>query len=85
MFRPALLVASLLTQPLWAADFIVQAPVLAAKVYPQGATLTRALSVEMPEGLHRVLLPVPPGLNPNRPFQIGGLGSLTLGSVELLP
>ena len=85
MFRRALFFTSFLASPLWAADFIVQAPVLAAKVYPQGATLRRAFSVGLPEGAHRVLLPVPPALDPSQPFQIRGLGDLSLGSVELLP
>ncbi|MEM7470372.1 MAG: DUF4139 domain-containing protein [Pseudomonadota bacterium] len=85
MFRNALIFSALLIAPVYAADFQVQAPVLAAKVYPQGASLTRAFMVDLPAGTHRVLLPVPPAMKLSNPPQIGGLGQLSVSAIEVLP
>lgn len=85
MFRPVLCLAAFFALPAWADDFQVQAPVLAAKVYAQGASLTRAILVDLPSGVHRVLIPVPPGMDFQNPPQIGGLGEISVGAIEVLP
>lgn len=40
-----------------AEDFHVNAPVVAATVFPDGAVLTRQITLDLPEGRHRILLP----------------------------
>ncbi|WP_298295212.1 DUF4139 domain-containing protein [uncultured Litoreibacter sp.] len=86
MFKSVFLSSTVLCAlPLYAADFQVNAPVTAATVYPQGATLTRSIAVDIPAGSHRILLPVPPGAVSEGLPRIEGLGALSVGSMEYLP
>ena len=73
----ALLIA---TGPAMADDFIVPAPVTKAVVYPQGATVTRDIAVDLPAGAHRILVPVFDGDDGAR---ITG-SDVTIGAVEFL-
>ncbi len=86
MFKSVFLSSTMLCAlPLYAADFQVNAPVTAATVYPQGATLTRSIAVDIPAGSHRILVPVPQGAADEGLPRIEGLGALTVGSMEYLP
>lgn len=86
MFRTALcLTTALCAFPAIAEDFRVNAPVKAVTVYPEGATLTREFSVDVPEGRHRILLVVPEGAEYSGVPRIEGLGALTVGALEYLP
>ncbi|KPN64963.1 conserved hypothetical protein [Aliiroseovarius crassostreae] len=60
--RRALLLSALTTLPLplWAGDFYSSAPVVSAILYPEGATQTRQITVELPAGQHRILVPFIP-------------------------
>lgn len=86
MFRSLLfLTTSLCALPALAEDFTVIAPVKAVTVYPVGATLTRGFSVDLPAGLHRILMPVPAEIASEGLPRIEGLGALSVGSLEYLP
>lgn len=52
----AVLALLLMTSPAWAADIALNAPVTAATLYPQGATLTRAVDFAVPAGRHRLII-----------------------------
>ncbi|WP_424942460.1 DUF4139 domain-containing protein [Aliiroseovarius crassostreae] len=60
--RRALLLSALTTLPLplWAEDFHTSAPVVAAILYPQGATQTHHITVDLPAGQHRILVAATP-------------------------
>ncbi len=77
------LLATLLILPglAGADDFPLPAPVTAAEIYLQGATLTRTGSVDLPAGSHRLLMPWAEG---SRPPRIALTGA-TAGAVEVLP
>ena len=68
-----------------AEDFRVLAPITEAVVYPQGATLNRAISAELPAGQHRILLPVVGGMFDDALPRLGGEGAAQVGAVEFLP
>ncbi len=51
------LFALLAAFPAFAEDIYTQAPVVAATVYPQGATLTHRATLDLSAGTHRVLMP----------------------------
>ncbi|MDA5092598.1 mucoidy inhibitor MuiA family protein [Aliiroseovarius sp. KMU-50] len=57
--RRALLLSALTTLPLplWADDFYASAPVISAILYPDGATQTHQITVDLPAGQHRILVP----------------------------
>ncbi len=52
----AMLSLLLMSSPVWAADIALNAPVTAATLYPQGATLTRSVDFAVPEGRHRLII-----------------------------
>lgn len=60
--RRALLLSALTTLPLplWADDFYASAPVVAAILYPEGATQTHHITVDLPAGQHRILVAATP-------------------------
>lgn len=60
--RRALLLSALtaLPLPLWADDFYASAPVVAAILYPQGATQTHYITLDLPAGQHRILVAATP-------------------------
>ncbi|MBV7407590.1 mucoidy inhibitor MuiA family protein [Maritimibacter sp. DP1N21-5] len=53
------LLALLAATPALADSFYAQAPVAAAVIYPDGATLTLRAEVELPAGTHDVMIPYP--------------------------
>ena len=60
----ALLASTLLTPPAWAETLSVVAPVRAVTLFPQGATITRALQIDGPAGVHElVVTDLPPGID----------------------
>jgi uncharacterized protein (TIGR02231 family) len=52
----ALLLTTLTAVPVWASDIALGAPVSAAVLYPQGATLTRTVGFAIPQGRHRLIV-----------------------------
>lgn len=81
--RHALLLSTALLLPglAWAEDVRLTAPVAQAEFYLQGATLTRAATVDLPAGDHRLLLPLAPGAR----LPAIALTGATLGPVEVRP
>ena len=77
-----LLATTFLAAPAWADDFLIAAPVTDVIVYPNGATVGRTFSVELPEGQHRVLIPYSSDGTPPRVSVPEGLA---LGAVQVLP
>ncbi|GAA6181544.1 mucoidy inhibitor MuiA family protein [Shimia sp. NS0008-38b] len=54
-----------LTSPLWADTILVNAPVTAATLYSEGATVTRSVPFSAPEGSHEILITnLPESLDP---------------------
>lgn len=76
------LIALLVATPALAEDIFAQAPVTAAEIYPDGATLTLRATLEVPAGTHRVFVPYPgaegldslPRITANDGVEIGALG-----------
>ena len=86
MFRTAVyLTSAICALPAIAEDFTVNAPVQAVTVYPNGATLTRGFVVDLPAGAHRILMPMPTGMERDGLPRIDGLGAVSIGSFEYLP
>jgi len=82
-----LLATALSTLPAMAAladDFRADAPVSAVTVYPEGASITRLVSAELPAGSHRLLFPVPPRMAAYGPPQIRTQSGVALGATQLL-
>ncbi len=79
------LLASVAAFPALAEDFRVLAPVTDAVIYPQGATLTRSISRDLPAGKHRILLPVVGGMFDYALPRLSGEGAAKVGAVEFLP
>ncbi|MFY0634236.1 MAG: mucoidy inhibitor MuiA family protein [Vannielia sp.] len=67
-----------------AADFTAAAPVTGATVYPQGATVTRTVTAELPAGAHRILFPVRQGMLSYGPPRIVPSDGVALGATQLL-
>ena len=67
-----------------AEDFQAAAPVTAATVYPQGATVTRTVRAQVPAGSHRILFPVRQGMQTYGPPRILPSGGVALGATQLL-
>lgn len=74
-----------LAQPGLAADFQTLAPVQAVTIYPNGATITRVITAEVPAGSHRVLFPITQEALNSGPPRIRSSDGFTLGAQELLP
>jgi len=80
--RPYALALTLLALPahLWADNISVGSDVTQATVFPQGASLTRVASVDVPEGRHQIILSDMPMIDPSA-LQLSAPG-LTLGAVR---
>jgi uncharacterized protein (TIGR02231 family) len=61
----------------------VVAPVTSATVYSQGATVTRAIAADLPQGKHRILVPYAGG-NSDGPPRINAPEGVTIGAMEVL-
>lgn len=84
--RCAIYIASLLAAlPVWAEDFMTLALVTQATIYPSGATVLREFEADLPQGSHRILIPVVARDISDGPPRISGGAGVVLGSVELLP
>ncbi|MBT0957399.1 DUF4139 domain-containing protein [Alphaproteobacteria bacterium KMM 3653] len=84
-FRSSLsLLALCAAMPALADDFRTTAPISSVVVYPQGASVSRSVSVELPAGAHRVLFPVSGQNLVNGPPRIKGEGDFAIGEVEIL-
>lgn len=77
------LATTFLAAPAWAEDFLTPAPVTDVTIYPVGANVGRSLSVELPAGRHRILIPNVQSHNgaPRITLSDGA----TLGAVQMLP
>lgn len=85
--RQLLLATALCTLPALsalAADYQSAAPVTAATVYPQGATVTRKVRAELPAGAHRILFPVRGAMMAYGPPRIAVSAGVALGATQLL-
>ncbi|SDW74756.1 DUF4139 domain-containing protein [Litoreibacter albidus] len=82
MLRSLAISAVLLSSAAYAEDFTVVAPVSAVTVYPQGATVTRVISADLPQGRHRILLPYTP--SHNTPPRLQAPEGVVIGAMEVL-
>lgn len=80
--RPYALALCLLSLPsaLWADEFAVPSRVSEATVFPQGATLTREASFDLPAGRHQLILADMPRIDPGS-LRLSAPG-LTVGAVR---
>ncbi|WP_212523816.1 DUF4139 domain-containing protein [Actibacterium sp. MT2.3-13A] len=67
-----------------AGDFQTTAPIRAVTVYPQGAQLTREITLELPAGTHRVLLPAPGADLWHSPPRVRAGEGTAIGALTLL-
>ncbi|WP_281826583.1 DUF4139 domain-containing protein [Jannaschia rubra] len=68
-----------------AEDFTLTAPATGAVIYPQGATVTRAASVQVPQGTHRLMVPMTNGRMPRIAVEGAALGAtqvMTRGVID---
>lgn len=84
LHRILLATTFLAATPVWAADFTTQAPVSAVTIYPQGAQVTRAISMDLPAGSHRILIPVSGHSVYRDPPRIEANTGATVGTITLL-
>lgn len=70
--------------PLWAAEVTVQAPVSAVTIFPQGAEVMRAVTVDLPAGQHRILIPLASRDARTDPPRVDAHTGATVGAVSLL-
>ena len=83
MLRSLALSAALLSSAAYAEDISVVAPVSAVTVYPQGATVTRVIAAELPQGKHRIMVPyVDDGAD--GPPRISAPAGVSIGAMEVL-
>ena len=83
MLRSLALSAALLSSAAYAEDISVVAPVSSVTVYPQGATVTRVIATELPQGKHRILVPYA-GNNADGPPRIRAPEGVAIGAMEVL-
>lgn len=83
MFRILALSTALLSSAAYAEDFSVVAPVTSVTVYPQGATVTRVISADLPQGKHRILVPYA-GDNGDGPPRLHAPEGVAIGAMEIL-
>ncbi|MGC9369635.1 MAG: DUF4139 domain-containing protein [Paracoccaceae bacterium] len=67
-----------------AEDFQAKAPISAVTVYPQGAQVTREVTLDLPAGAHRVLLPAPGADLWNSPPRVRAGEGTAIGALNLL-
>lgn len=69
----------------FADDIQTLAPVRSVTIYPNGATLTRVITADIPAGSHRVLFPIPQEALNAGPPRIRSKFGFDLGAQEYLP
>jgi uncharacterized protein (TIGR02231 family) len=69
----------------FADDIQTLAPVRSVTIYPNGATLTRVITADVPAGSHRVLFPIPQEALNSGPPRIRSKFGFELGAQEYLP
>lgn len=84
MLRAALLLGAFAALPAFGDDFQTLAPVTRATVYPSGATVQRDISVDLPQGTHRIMIPLLSNDASDGPPRISGGEGLVIGSVQTL-
>lgn len=82
MLRSLAISAALLSSAAYAEDFTVVAPVTSVTVYPEGATVTRAFTADLPQGKHRLLVPYTD--NSDAPPRIHVSDGAAIGAMEVL-
>ncbi len=81
--RGLLLAAFILVSPAaWAAEIEVEAPVAAATLYPQGASVERSASFQAEAGRHSVLIVGMPANYRRESLRIEGTGAFAILSIE---
>ncbi|SHF37891.1 conserved hypothetical protein [Litoreibacter ascidiaceicola] len=83
MLRSLALSAALLSSAAYAEDFQLVAPVTSVTVYPQGATVTRVIAVDLPQGKHRILVPYQAGSSDGPP-RVNAPDGFAIGAMEVL-
>lgn len=83
MLRSLALFTALLSSAAYAEDISVVAPVSAVTVYPQGATVTRVIAVDLPQGQNRILVPYLGNQNDGPP-RVNAPDGVTIGALEVL-
>jgi uncharacterized protein (TIGR02231 family) len=76
---------SMFTMPVFADDIQTLAPVRAVTLYPSGATLTRVITADVPQGSHRIMFPLPREATNSGPPRIRSSFGFDLGAQEILP
>ena len=79
------LLLPLIPVPSLADDIQTLAPVRSVTIYPNGATLTRVITADVPAGSHRILFPIPQEALNSGPPRIRSSSGLNLGAQEYLP
>ncbi|TDT73685.1 uncharacterized protein (TIGR02231 family) [Litoreibacter halocynthiae] len=83
MLRSLALSAALLSSAAYAEDFQLVAPVSSVTVYPQGATVTRVIAADLPQGKHRILVPYQAGSSDGPP-RVNAPDGFAIGAMEVL-
>ncbi|RLJ41398.1 uncharacterized protein (TIGR02231 family) [Litoreibacter meonggei] len=83
MLRSLALSAALLSSAAYAEDFQLVAPVTSVTVYPQGATVTRVIAADLPQGKHRILVPYQAGSSDGPP-RVSAPDGVAIGAMEVL-
>ena len=83
MLRSLALSAALLSSAAYAEDFQLVAPVTSVTVYPQGATVTRVIAADLPQGKHRILVPYQAGSSDGPP-RVNAPDGFAIGAMEVL-
>ncbi|WP_298259209.1 DUF4139 domain-containing protein [uncultured Litoreibacter sp.] len=82
MLRTLAITATLMSSAAYADDFTVVAPVTFVTVYPEGATVTRVIAADLPQGKHRILVPYKD--NSDSPPRFHVPAGVTIGAMEVL-
>ncbi len=80
--RALALAAILVTGPAWAVEIKTEAAVVAATLYPQGASVERSASFEVEAGRHSVLIGGMPADYRRESLRIEGAGAFRILSIE---
>jgi len=80
--RGLLLAAIFVTGPVWAAEIETEASVVAATLYPQGASVERSAEFEAEAGRHSILIVGMPANYRRESLRIEGTGAFAILSIE---
>jgi len=80
--RGLLLAAIFVTGPVWAAEIETEASVVAATLYPQGASVERSAEFEVEAGRHSILIVGMPANYRRESLRIEGTGAFAILSIE---